>query len=960
MVKLFMHNIFKYHGMPQSIVSDRDPRMTSLFWKALFENMGTTLKFSSSFHPQIDGQSEEANSTVLDLLKCYVSEHKATWEHYLPLVEYAYNNTVHTSTGKAPFEIVEGGKNFPPILQTKDKIFEADKYVQNTDEAYRKIKLALEKTQSKQKKAADRHRRELVFSLGDWVLLRFEKARLRKMKGKERLFPKLGMRYYGPFQVILCDVCGAEGFSECLAVCTRCNERAEHIYCVQAFCDALPPSWVCEGCKLAQLHACEKQEGTVVLNIDCNRTAQTFHEAKLQNKLCTLEQEQVEVEISSSSKGRLNISSSLPADSVPQVGTSRDVSVDNVRCMPTDCKSVSFQKQAGAKKLRHGAQGVPSSKKREPLPSFLLPSRPKIIPRSKNTCSPLSHVGANNKAEQSKGKQKHMEETIGLQSRKAVCVNSENQPVQGFECLARRNNPHAGILELPVAHGLLGKQPNLSSTHNAPQVSVINYARPARSERHQPQFLDPYQGRPFGQHARLQNVLCSVSSNAHAHNVTIIDNAPIHVPAAPYVQTLWRGSFYVDEGDNSSKVYKGIQGHPSSKADQKVWEAARSLPGLLRVKELQRGLDDSTWPKGFFLNPPSMECVGLFFFPVDMESHDSWYKPLVDRMMVYDLILRAESARLYLLIFHSQVFPEAEQLWDGRYYLWGMFRPKRGSIAQKVTVPQSVQGASDNTEVIDMDIDSDDTHRLAEMSQELALPPLPPGSPPPEPPPLPPGSPPPEPPSPVAQQTHEGGGSAAAKCLALLQEASCVVSHHAFDGEKKCAVPDNARETVGTHKIPVQEDILLNASGSKVEKRYEAQGFKAKSQNLNDASADGSLRTTVDSGSPLVELSSSLACKKSLQAAALKSVLKTNLKEGLVFSPFGHDILGGSSSCMSSQPRNQKASNGLERRHEEANLSTTTENCLAGEFDWTVVPDISGCWGAVGFPLFPVPVSHFI
>ncbi|MCO5553245.1 hypothetical protein L7F22_006766 [Adiantum nelumboides] len=203
MVKLFMHNIFKYQGMPQSIVSDRDPCMMSLFWKELFENMGTTLKFSCSFRPQIDTQSEEANSTVLDLLKCYVSEHKATWEHYLPLVEYAYNNSVHTSTSKAPFEIVEWSKKVPPILQTKDKIFEADKYVQNTDEAYKKIKLVLEKTQSKQKKAADRHRRELVFSLGDWVPPRFEKARLRKMKGKERLFPKLGMHYYGPFQV--CD-----------------------------------------------------------------------------------------------------------------------------------------------------------------------------------------------------------------------------------------------------------------------------------------------------------------------------------------------------------------------------------------------------------------------------------------------------------------------------------------------------------------------------------------------------------------------------------------------------------------------------------------------------------------------------------------------------------------------------------------------------------------------------------
>ncbi|MCO5580207.1 hypothetical protein L7F22_034073 [Adiantum nelumboides] len=180
--------------------------MASLFWRGLFENMGTRLKFSSSFHPQIDGQSEEANSTVVDLLKCYVSKHKGKWEQYLPLVEYAYNNTVHSSIDKAPFEIVEGGKKVPPILHTKDKIFEAHKYVQDMDEMYKKVKVASEKTQAKQKKAADRHRREVVFSLGDWVLLRFEKARLKKMKGKKRSFSKLSMRYYGPFREIISDV----------------------------------------------------------------------------------------------------------------------------------------------------------------------------------------------------------------------------------------------------------------------------------------------------------------------------------------------------------------------------------------------------------------------------------------------------------------------------------------------------------------------------------------------------------------------------------------------------------------------------------------------------------------------------------------------------------------------------------------------------------------------------------
>ncbi|MCO5550114.1 hypothetical protein L7F22_003594 [Adiantum nelumboides] len=193
--------IFRLHGMLETIVFDRDPRFTSLFWKEIWENIGTRLQFSSSFHPQTDGQSEIANSVVLDLLKFYISDQKTQWERYLPLVEFAYNNTIHSLTGKAPFEIVEGAMKVPPFLSTKDKIFEADEYTRDLDTAFAKVRETLQKSQERQKKAADCHRRDLKLKENDWVLLRFEKACLRKKKGKERFFPKLSMRYYGPFQI---------------------------------------------------------------------------------------------------------------------------------------------------------------------------------------------------------------------------------------------------------------------------------------------------------------------------------------------------------------------------------------------------------------------------------------------------------------------------------------------------------------------------------------------------------------------------------------------------------------------------------------------------------------------------------------------------------------------------------------------------------------------------------------
>ncbi|MCO5595060.1 hypothetical protein L7F22_049097 [Adiantum nelumboides] len=149
MAKIFLVTVFKYHGMPRSIVSDRDPCMTRLFWRALWQNLHSTLQFSVSYHPQTDGQFEIVNSEVLDLLKCYVSDNSAQWEHYLPLVEFAYNNAIHSSTGKAPFEIVDRARKPPPMVKVMDDVFEADKFVKDLDLAYQQVQHAIHKAQEK-------------------------------------------------------------------------------------------------------------------------------------------------------------------------------------------------------------------------------------------------------------------------------------------------------------------------------------------------------------------------------------------------------------------------------------------------------------------------------------------------------------------------------------------------------------------------------------------------------------------------------------------------------------------------------------------------------------------------------------------------------------------------------------------------------------------------------------------
>lgn len=122
--------------MPASIVSDRDPKFTSRFWKAFHQPLGTRLNLSTTYHPQTDGQTERTIQTLEDMLRACTLESCGSWDNRLPLIEFAYNNSHHSSIGMAPYEALCGRKCRTPLCWSEvgDKEILGPEIIQETTE----------------------------------------------------------------------------------------------------------------------------------------------------------------------------------------------------------------------------------------------------------------------------------------------------------------------------------------------------------------------------------------------------------------------------------------------------------------------------------------------------------------------------------------------------------------------------------------------------------------------------------------------------------------------------------------------------------------------------------------------------------------------------------------------------------------------------------------------------------
>ncbi|GJX10958.1 putative reverse transcriptase domain-containing protein [Tanacetum coccineum] len=114
--RLYIDEIVARHGVPTLIISDKDGRFTSRFWQTMQKALGTRLDMSTAYHPQTDGQSERTVQTLEDMLRACVIDFGGSWNIHLPLAEFSYNNSYHSSICCAPFEAVYGRKCRSPVL----------------------------------------------------------------------------------------------------------------------------------------------------------------------------------------------------------------------------------------------------------------------------------------------------------------------------------------------------------------------------------------------------------------------------------------------------------------------------------------------------------------------------------------------------------------------------------------------------------------------------------------------------------------------------------------------------------------------------------------------------------------------------------------------------------------------------------------------------------------------------
>lgn len=201
---LFHHHIFKHHGLPDSIVSDRDPLFTSKFWTELMSILKVQLKMSTANHPQTDGQTEVMNRIVEDYLRVYCNFRQNDWDQHLATAEFSYSSSVFESTGLTPFHMDLGWNPKTPLDLLTDS---QNIQVQSVEDLRVTLEEVFKDVQASHTAAREQQRSRILskfsvpaYKIGDMVLLSTSVFRDHYTRGRPS--SKLNVRRIGPFRIL--------------------------------------------------------------------------------------------------------------------------------------------------------------------------------------------------------------------------------------------------------------------------------------------------------------------------------------------------------------------------------------------------------------------------------------------------------------------------------------------------------------------------------------------------------------------------------------------------------------------------------------------------------------------------------------------------------------------------------------------------------------------------------------
>lgn len=199
---VYIDQIYRLHGLPDSILSDRDPIFTSRFWKELFHQTGTKLRMSTPYHPATDGQTERVNQCLETFLRCFVHACPKKWSSWLALEEYWYNTSWHSSHGKSPFYVLYGHepRHWGIESAAATPVTDLNVWLSERREMETLIRQHLLRAQACMKHQADKNRSERSFNIGDLVYVKLQPY-IHSSVAK-RACHKLSFKYFGPFPVL--------------------------------------------------------------------------------------------------------------------------------------------------------------------------------------------------------------------------------------------------------------------------------------------------------------------------------------------------------------------------------------------------------------------------------------------------------------------------------------------------------------------------------------------------------------------------------------------------------------------------------------------------------------------------------------------------------------------------------------------------------------------------------------